>query len=237
MNMPVLVTGMFPFWTERSVTPTMYHLRHPANSHELTALLRYRAEAMQRAGLQPVMGSLHQGMEYDAYDLRSEHYGVYHGTTGQERLVGCVRIIGDADSQGHMADALRELVPVAELQAAPLLPFLGLSFKQGRPELPLDRAVEVGRMMTDAHLGTAFIGLLNALYAVGFLLRGHRHAYVACGERLARLYQRFGFADHGEVDIPLAHRSRVVGLHRMAADERLLGMAAEFERTGRIMFA
>lgn len=215
----------------------MYHLRHPANGHELAALLRYRALSMQRAGLQPVMGRLHHGMEYDAYDMRSEHFGVYQTTTGRERLVGCVRIIGDADSQGHMASALRELVPCAGLQAAPHLPLFGLSFKQGKPGLPLERAVEVGRMMTDAHLGTAFLGLLHALCAVGFLVHGHRHAYVVCGERLARVYQRFGFEDHGEVELPLAHRSRLVGLHRMSADERLHGMAAEFSESGRIMFA
>lgn len=76
---------------------------------------------------------------------------VYQYTAGQDRLVGYVRIIGDADRPGHMADTLRGLVPCAELEAAPLLPCIGLSFKQAGPDLTLESALEVGRMMTDAH--------------------------------------------------------------------------------------
>ncbi len=212
-----------------------FTLRHPSSKGELAALLRYRADAMLRTGLAPVMGCVHEGMEYDAHDAWCEQFGVYQITDRQERLVGCVRIIGHTATP--LTKNLLALVPLEAETSAPPLPFRSIPGIHGKSDLPLDGAVEVGRMLTDAHLGTAFLGLLHALCAVGFLVRGHRHAYVVCGERLARLYQRFGFEDHGEVDLPLPNRSRLVGLHRMPADEWLHGMAAEFQHLGRIVFA
>ncbi len=190
-----------------SETATYYEFREVTDANELEQIFRLRYRVYRACDLRHFVPENEYGLDLDAYDLRSHHYGLFHCENGQSRVIGCVRVVTDRETDAAPAIRLiakfhRRFEPVIAKRPPEVFPMLEyVPFKEQITKLIQSSqrkglsAVESGRLVIDPGHQFQLLGrkLILAAAAASFGYYGYDQVLAFTYRVALRFYQHAGF--------------------------------------------
>jgi len=232
--------------------------REAANAEELLALLRLRYRVYRDSRLTKFCAENKEGIDLDAYDLRSKHFGLFLHSDGLDACpVGYERVVEDRFKgvEDNLATILRWYPSIAtefrsnNQSIFPLLDYFpcagSVSAIYRRCRIQGKKLVEPGRFALEQRVRSIAIArqFVTMIFA-GLRADGVGYAILTCSPTHERFYSQFGFrrlSGAGAKRIVCKGVSWVCLLGSAdglpdGVKDRVLAMVNVYRRTGQICY-